>query len=212
MATSDPTSLTAGRSVPLPNHARADEVAPDGDDTVSPSQVYDAFIVTHPGICNGCFHRYRAMMPAPDDHYWDHEYAVRSSGGSSQSLRQIASPQTIRATNHGVVANAPPVIDWRNSPEKRPRPAWVCKDCGVIDGEPDTQARPVQELIDAAKRVHDRLCEQDVPCDRDGLLDSVREMKTTPATAGKDFEILAASVAAGVRDAVDADADVESES
>jgi hypothetical protein len=223
MATTDTDSPpeSADVTVPLPDHANATAVLDDDkadgyeqeqdqeqdqkqDDTsICPGTVYEAYIVTNPEICNGCFSRFRVLEPAPDDEYWDREHGVRTTNGlSSQTLQEICGAETLLATADGLVANAPPVVDWRNSPEKRGRPAWICADCGVIDGGVEMAARSADELKAAAKRIFKRVREQGVECDREALLGVVMEMKTTPATAAKDFDILAAGVAAGVRSAL----------
>lgn len=176
----------------------------------NPVQVYHDCIVGNPRICNNCFRRYKDVEDPPDDQYW-REHSVRTCNGHSQdrTLKHIVTRKTIRATTDGVVANGHVYTDWRNEPETRARPAWICKACGVIDGTARQAARERTAFLTAAERLYDRLCELGVACDEQAFFETARTAKADPDVAAKDVRLYEMAVDAGLTAASDTATETE---
>lgn len=170
--------------------------------SAAPGDAYQTFIVENRRVCNSCFRRIRAVQPAPEDDYWEHEHSVRTSNGvSTDTLWRITTDETIGARDDGEYAAVGPVLDESGELAREGRRQVVCRHCGAVDGG-DRAARPLDEFMDAAQRIAERIAEQDVPCDADALLDAARDAKRTPGLENKDFECFERAVEAGVEAAL----------
>lgn len=167
-------------------------------DGPNPVEVLHEDVFGDPRICNNCFRQFKDVAEPPSDAYWngEHSYRTRNSH-SSQTLRDIVTRRTVRATTDGTVVNGHVYTDWRNRPETRARPAWVCKACGIIDGASADETLSTAEAIAAGDRLVAYVHAHGVACDRDAVLDTIRAAKADPDRASRDTEIFEHALGAG---------------
>lgn len=154
-----------------------------------------------PGLCSFCFARRRTYHTEYEEDVASHltgrnTAALEARGHTVDDDGTLLVNTATSTPDPGTVQEVvpPTEIDGRHYP---PRPKTICE-CGTVDYDP-TVDRTVGELFEALENIARQFAIDDVAFDDDAAIAMLKKTSSIDALAGKDADVLRASIKLGLK-------------